>query len=70
MRGAASEPDITMKLLAVKGHELVTLRLMTSNGRQFSADRCCTLRERAVEGGLILLLESQRVFSKICFCFV
>ena len=33
-----------------------------------NVDHCCTLSERAVEGGL-MSLESPRVFFKICLCF-
>ena len=50
-------------------------KTMTPNGKQFTVtheinvDHCFTWSERAVEGGLMLSLESQRVFQNLLFLF-
>ena len=72
---------LTMELFAPKMPWAGNIaKTMTSNRKQFTVSSllpakycqcyCFTLSENAVEGGLMLSLESQRVFIKIGFCFV
>ena len=62
-----------MKLLTAKCHVRATLRKLWRQTRNISpqnVNRCCTWSQCAVEDGLMLLLEYQRVFQNLLlFCF-
>jgi len=60
-----------MKLVTAKCHEQATRKTMTSNKKQFTVNHeklTAVARDQSVqlvEGGLILSLESQRVFQNL-----